>query len=224
MARKKRSKRNVLDIGYGGEPHRGTTIGLDHEAGGYDPSFLFSAGVGQPKFIEPPKYGRSVTEPLDEIEGDARYLPFRTGSLDRTTSQDAWQHDFPSKGYYPPDPEYDRSILEAGLTLYPKSIDPYSSEGLLDFDPEEHWASLIESLRVLKPGGTTKHVWDGILTEPATKDPYYLALVQLLKNHNMENIKLRLEDLGDRESRSMSGEIGYPVRAYYFHLTARKKR
>ena len=93
-----------------------------------------------------------------------------------------------------------------------------------DFDPEEHWASLIESLRVLKPGGTTKHVWDGVLTDPATKDPYYLALIQLLKNHDMENIKLRLEDLGDRESRSMSGEIGYPVRAYYFHLTARKKR
>lgn len=219
---KKRSKRNVLDIGYGGEPHRGTTIGIDHEAGGYNPYHLYGPAEG-PQYTEPPKYGRSVTEPLEEIHADALHLPFKTGSLDRTTSQDAWQHDFPSKNYSKPDPEYDQWLRDRGETPRP-NIDPYSQEYLLDFDPEEQWASLIESLRVLKPGGTTKHVWDGVLTEPARKDPYYLALIQLLKNHDMENIKIRLEDGGDRESEYMTEDIGYPVRAYYFHLTARKKR
>jgi len=198
---KKRSKRNVLDIGYGGEPQRGTTIGLDdgNEEVRWDPTHPAYTG----------DYGRSLTEPLEQIQADALHLPFRTGSLDRTTSKDAWQHDFPSH----------------------RTDKAYSQEYLLDFDPEEHWASLIESLRVLKPGGTTKHIWDGVLGDPIRKDPYYIALMQLLKNHDMENIKLRLEPLtwsgdptGDIGAKDASEELGYPVREYYFLLTARKKR
>ena len=198
---KKRSKRNVLDIGYGGEPQRGTTIGLD------DDEFEVRWDPSNPTYSG--HYGRSLTEPLEQFQADALHLPFRTSSLDRTTSQDAWQHDFPSKG----------------------TDKAYSQDYILDFDPEEHWASLIESLRVLKPGGTTKHVWDGVLGDPIRKDPYYIALIQLLKNHDMENIKLRLEPItwsgdptGDIGAKAASEELGYPVREYYFHLTARKKR
>ena len=47
----------------------------------------------------------------------------------------------------------------------------------------------------------------------------------------MENIKLRLEPItwsgdptGDIGAKAASEELGYPVREYYFHLTARKKR
>ena len=51
------------------------------------------------------------------------------------------------------------------------------------------------------------------------KDPYYLTLIQLLKNHDMENIKIKIEDAG------ISGyEDDIPQYHYAFILTARKKR
>ena len=193
MAKKRR--RLNLDIGWGGNPVRGTTIGID-----LDKSFEEGEYTGGSD------YGRSETEPLDEIRGNAYLLPFKTESLDRTTS--FFPHGimaFPDEGY---------------TQFKSRKMYPYPE----DFDPEEHWQALIESLRVLKPGGTTRHVWDNMNMPYSTplevrKDPYYLTLIQLLKNHDMENIKIKIEDAG------ISGyEDDIPQYHYAFILTARKKR
>ena len=208
MARKKR--RLNLDIGYGGLPLRGTTIGLDEDDYEYYPPDEHSL-YGKTMEWGRGEYGRSKTEPLEAIQGDAYALPFRTGSLDRTTSQfAAGMHDFPIEGF-------------GRLKSTWREVDPYSQlPGVhSDFDPEEHWEALIESLRVLKPGGTTKHIWDGHMTPPPRKDPYYLALMQLLKNHDMENIKIKIEDNGPVDDEY---ETGRPMNHYAFILTARKKR
>jgi len=208
MARKKR--RLNLDIGYGGLPLRGTTIGLDESDYEYYPPDEHSL-YGKTMEWGRGEYGRSKTEPLDPIQGNAYALPFKTGSLDRTTSQFAeGMHDFPQEGF--------------GRRVPPftyKEVDPYSQlPGIHeDFDPEEHWEALIESLRVLKPGGTTHHIWDSLVTVPVRKDPYYLSLMQLLKNHDMENIKIRLEDWKEQEE--LYGRL---LNRYTFILTARKKR
>jgi len=200
-----RKKRRVLDIGFGGftegKARRGTTIGLDEDTN-REPN---------PDFIEETGYP-NVREPFSVIKGDAYALPFREGSLDRTTSYfAAGMHDFPQEGF--------------GRRVPPftyKKVDPYSQlPGVhSDFDPEEHWEALIESLRVLKPGGTTRHVWDGHMTPPPRKDPYYLALIQLLKNHDMENIKIKIEDNGPVDDEYETGRL---MNHYAFILTARKK-
>ena len=91
-----------------------------------------------------------------------------------------------------------------------------------DFDLEEHWQALTESFRVLKPGGTTRHIWDNEMPASSPRevrrDPYYLALLQLLKNHDMENVKIKIEDNGFQ-----GYEDGIPQYHYAFILTARKK-
>ena len=191
MVRKKR--RLNLDIGYAdGEPRRGTTIGID---------LPFSS---HSEYWQPPTLEEIQSEPLDMVGGTGYSLPFKTGSLDRTTSHfaDAIMA-FPDEGYG---------------TFQSRKKYPVPE----DFDPEEHWQALIESLRVLRPGGTTRHVWDNALssTEPR-KDPYYLALMQLLKNHDMENIRIKLEDEGHYDEFSDDGK---PLSQYGVILTARKKR
>jgi len=137
-------------------------------------------------------------ERIDVVRGDGYNLPFATGSLDRTTSM------FPQ-----------------GIMALPYTYGrQYEKDE--DFDLEEHWQALTESFRVLKPGGTTRHVWDNEMPASSPRevrrDPYYLALIQLLKNHDMENVKIKIEDNG-----LQSYEDGIPQYHYAFILTARKK-
>ena len=201
----KRRRRLNLDIGFGGfgegKARRGTTIGIDE----------YTKKEPHPDFLEETGYP-NVREPLEPIQGDAYALPFRTDSLDRTTSFfAAGMHDFPQEGFGRRVPPFSY-----------KEVDPYSQLPRTheDFDPEEHWEALIESIRVLKPGGTTRHVWDSAVTIPVRKDPYYLALIQLLKNHDMENIKIKLEDWNQIED----DYYERPLSRHTFILTARKKR
>ena len=107
-----------------------------------------------------------------------------------------------------------------------KDIKNDSVDFVVSFQVIEHIKDdqyfISEIHRVLKPGGTTRHIWDNEMPvsspREVRRDPYYLALIQLLKYHDMENVKIKIEDNGFQ-----GYEDGIPQYHYAFILTARKK-